>query len=85
MVSPPPTPVRRAGIDSRQSRCAHCLANGWFYKAAAAQPSTFFDVTQGSNDLADVGCCQAAVGYDPASGVGVPNWAALPAALPAPG
>jgi subtilase family serine protease len=57
------------------------LANGWFYKAAS-QPSAFFDVTQGSNDLAGVGCCQATVGYDPASGLGVPNWATLPAALP---
>jgi hypothetical protein len=60
------------------------LANGWFYKAAA-QPSAFFDVTKGNNDLAGVGCCQAAVGYDSASGLGVPNWAALPAALPQPG
>jgi subtilase family serine protease len=62
------------------------LANGWFYKAkAAAPPSAFFDVTQGSNDLAGVGCCQASVGYDPASGLGVPNWATLPATLPKPG
>jgi subtilase family serine protease len=60
------------------------LANGWFYKAAS-QPSAFFDVTHGSNDLAGVGCCQATVGYDPASGLGVPNWATLPAALPKPG
>jgi subtilase family serine protease len=60
------------------------LANGWFYKAAV-QPSAFYDVTQGSNDLAGVGCCQASVGYDPASGLGVPNWATLPAALPPPG
>jgi subtilase family serine protease len=60
------------------------LANGWFYKAAA-QPSAFFDVTKGNNDLAGVGCCQATVGYDPASGLGVPNWAALPATLPKPG
>src|SRR6266516_1157116 len=51
----------------------------------ASQPSAFFDVTQGSNDLAGVGCCQAGVGYDPASGLGVPNWATLPAALPKPG
>jgi subtilase family serine protease len=57
------------------------LANGWFYQAAS-QGSTFFDVTQGSNDLAGVGCCQASVGYDAASGLGVPNWATLPAALP---
>ena len=60
------------------------LANGWFYQAAS-QPSAFFDVTKGSNDLAGVGCCQAGVGYDPASGLGVPNWATLPTALPAPG
>jgi subtilase family serine protease len=57
------------------------LANGWFYKAA----STFFDVTQGSNDLANVGCCQAAKGYDSASGLGAPNWATLPGALPSAG
>ena len=60
------------------------LANGWLYKAAS-QPSTFFDVTKGNNDLAGVGCCQATVGYDPASGLGVPNWATLPATLPKPG
>jgi kumamolisin len=60
------------------------LANGWFYRAGS-QPSAFFDVTQGSNDLAGVGCCQATVGYDLASGLGVPNWATLPAALPKPG
>jgi subtilase family serine protease len=60
------------------------LANGWFYKAASER-SAFFDVTQGNNDLAGVGCCQANVGYDLASGLGVPNWAVLPATLPSPG
>jgi len=60
------------------------LANGWFYQAAS-QPSAFFDITKGSNDLAGVGCCQAGAGYDLASGLGVPNWATLPAALPPPG
>jgi subtilase family serine protease len=60
------------------------LANGWFYKAAS-QPGAFFDITTGNNDLAGVGCCQAAVGYDLASGLGVPNWAVLPATLPQPG
>nr|WP_296068802.1 S53 family peptidase [uncultured Actinoplanes sp.] len=57
------------------------LANGWFYQAAT-RPSMFYDVTKGNNDLAGVGCCSAATGYDPASGLGVPNWATLPAALP---
>ena len=60
------------------------LANGWFYKAAS-HPGAFFDVTTGNNDLAGVGCCQATVGYDLASGLGVPNWSVLPAALPPPG
>jgi hypothetical protein len=60
------------------------LVNGWFYKASS-QKSTFFDVTTGSNDLAGVGCCRATVGCDLASGLGVPNWATLPAALPPPG
>ena len=61
------------------------LANGWFYQAARQQPSAFFDVTQGNNDLAQVGCCQATEGYDLASGLGVPNWALLLRQLPAPG
>jgi subtilase family serine protease len=60
------------------------LANGWFYQAAS-HPGAFYDVTTGNNDLAGVGCCQAAVGYDLASGLGVPNWAVLPATLPPPG
>ena len=60
------------------------LANGWFYQAAA-QPSAFYDVTKGDNDLAGVGCCTASAGYDPASGLGVPNWALLPGLLPAAG
>ncbi len=61
------------------------LANGWFYRAAKQQPSTFFDITTGNNDLAHVGCCHATVGYDVVSGLGVPNWATLPATLPPPG
>ena len=60
------------------------LANGWFYQAAS-HAGAFYDITTGSNDLAGVGCCQATVGYDLASGLGVPNWAVLPAILPPPG
>lgn len=37
-----------------------------------------------SNDLAGVGCCTAGPGYDAASGLRVPDWAALPATLPPP-
>jgi subtilase family serine protease len=73
-----------AGAERRARRPPVGLANGWFYQAAS-QPGVFFDVTQGNNDLAGVGCCQATTGYDPASGLGVPNWATLPATLPKPG
>jgi kumamolisin len=83
--STPFTAAATAMVDSSERTAGRPrvgLANGWFYQAAAAQPSTFFDVTSGSNDIAGVGCCQAANGYDLASGLGVPNWAALPGALP---
>ena len=40
------------------------------------------DVTEGSNDLYSVGCCQAAVGYDAASGWGWLDFRALAAAYP---
>jgi subtilase family serine protease len=73
-----------AASERSAGRPAIGLANGWFYDAAS-RPSAFFDVTTGSNDLAGVGCCEASVGYDLASGLGVPNWASLPAALPPPG
>jgi kumamolisin len=75
-------------VDAAQQKAGQPLiglANGWFYKAAKSQPAAFYDITKGSNDLSGVGCCQAAVGYDLASGLGVPNWAVLPGLLPPPG
>jgi subtilase family serine protease len=74
-----------AGSEQHARRPRLGLANGWFYTAASSNPSTFYDIKEGNNDLAAVGCCTASVGYDPASGLGVPDWAALPATLPAPG
>ncbi len=74
-----------AGSQRKAGRPRIGLANGWLYQAASQRPSAFFDVTAVSNDLGGVGCCHAAVGYDEASGLGVPNWAVLPAALPRPG
>ena len=74
-------------IDATQRQAGHPrigLVNGWFYQASRNR-STFFDVTTGNNDLAGVGCCSAKAGYDPVTGLGVPNWAALPATLPPPG
>jgi kumamolisin len=74
-----------AGSERQAGRPPLGLANGWFYRAASSNSSTFYDITEGNNDLAAVGCCSATVGYDDASGLGVPNWATLPATLPAPG
>jgi tripeptidyl-peptidase I len=73
-----------AGAERAAGRPPLGLVNGWLY-TAAAQPRAFFDVVQGENDLDKVGCCTAGPGYDTASGIGVPNWAVLPATLPAPG
>jgi subtilase family serine protease len=85
--STPFTAAATALADGSQRAAGHPpigLANGWFYRAAS-HPGAFFDITTGDNDLAGVGCCQAAAGYDLASGLGVPNWAVLPATLPSPG
>jgi kumamolisin len=45
----------------------------------------FFDITDGHNDLYQLGCCTAGPGYDLASGLGVPRFDRLAAALPPPG
>jgi subtilase family serine protease len=85
--STPFTAATTALVDGSQHAAGHPpigLANGWFYQAVS-HPGAFYDITIGNNDLEGVGCCQATVGYDLASGLGVPNWAVLPATLPAPG
>jgi hypothetical protein len=80
----PNSPATRAARPHAAGLPPIGLANGWFYRAAS-HPGAFFDVTTGNNDLAGVGRCHATVGYDLASGLGVPNWSVLPATLPAPG
>jgi kumamolisin len=85
--STPFTAAATALVDGSQSHAGDPpigLANGWFYRAASHK-GAFYDITVGNNDLAGVGCCQAKVGYDLASGLGVPNWAVLPTTLPKPG
>jgi kumamolisin len=75
-------------VDAAQQKAGRPLiglANGWFYQADKSKPTAFYDITKGGNDLAGVGCCQAAAGYDLASGLGVPDWAVLPGLLPSPG
>jgi tripeptidyl-peptidase-1 len=55
--------------------------NPWIYSTAASNPTAFFDVTVGNNVVAD--CCAnaggfpCAVGWDPVTGVGTPNFAVL--------
>jgi kumamolisin len=73
-----------AGSERQAGRPPLGLVNGWLYAAARSNPSTFYDITEGNNDLAGVGCCSATADYDPASGLGVPNWATLPATLQPP-
>jgi len=55
----------------------------WIYTTAANNPTAFYDVTMGDNYR--VGCCKSgqqagfecAVGWDPVTGVGTPNYAVL--------
>jgi subtilase family serine protease len=63
------------------------LANSLLYKVARADPTSgvFSDVTTGNNDLSpflpgthqSLGCCNAGVGFDYASGLGSPNLGTL--------
>jgi len=59
------------------------LLNPELYRLAAASgaPSVFNDVTEGTNDLFGLGCCDAGVGFDLASGWGEVNFTGLHAAL----
>jgi kumamolisin len=60
--------------------------NGLFYDLARHDPATRFDVVTGNNGyLRTVAPRRARRGYDLASGLGVPQFAALGAALPNPG
>jgi len=68
--------------DLRQQRGSQALrlglANPALYSlASGADSGALSDVTEGNNDLYSVGCCTAAVGYDPASGWGWLNFGTL--------
>ena len=68
----------------RQRRPPIGPANGLFYYLAKRAPSTIFDVVSGNNSyLRRVPGFRAKPGYDLASGLGVPQFAALEASLPA--
>jgi len=61
--------------------------NPLLYKMASDSPSTFHDITTGDNKCTESGCstnCQGFVatkGWDPVSGLGSPNYAAMKAYL----
>ena len=59
------------------------FANPDLYQVAAADPSAFYDITSGDNDLTGTndGAYPALAGYDMATGLGTPNAAALPGLL----
>lgn len=59
--------------------------NGLIYSLERSEPDTFFDIVSGNNGyLAKVPAINAAPGYDMASGLGVPRFDRLAAALPPP-
>ena len=57
--------------------------NPMLYKMSSKEPKTFIDVTQGDNKCSAAACCKygysATAGWDPASGLGVPQFDAIKA------
>jgi tripeptidyl-peptidase-1 len=54
--------------------------NPWIYQNSVSSPTAFFDVTVGNNVVSSCGTnggFQCAVGWDPVTGVGTPNFAVL--------
>lgn len=67
----------------QQGRAPIGFANPWLYEVVKRHPNTVYDVTIGENQFAIPyslngtnipACCQADLGYDMASGLGVPDW-----------
>ena len=80
---------RRAADGRHHGRREHLLAvarrpaDGIREPAALQRPDLFWDITQGSNSINGSGLYKAAVGYDPATGLGSPKADALATALAA--
>ncbi len=79
------TPLMAGGVALLQQRAAQNnttldLAYRWIYRLAnnsANYQSGFYDLTVNNNDLFNLGCCNAGVGYDMASGWGSVNFSSL--------
>lgn len=72
--------------ERQAGRPALGFPNPWLYDVARRQPSTMYDVTIGDNQFAIPysldstnvpACCQAELGYDMATGLGVPQFDVL--------
>lgn len=55
------------------------------YDIGRRHPGALYDITRGTNDLYDVGCCAAGPGYDMASGMGAPDFGTFPRWITPPG
>jgi len=70
----------------RRGRPPLGLLNPWLYQSYARQPGAFLDVKVGSTGSSEDNQCswgwEAAPGWDPATGLGVPRFEALRALLP---
>ncbi|KAG2378440.1 hypothetical protein C9374_008079 [Naegleria lovaniensis] len=51
--------------------------NPWLYQVASKERGAFFDITQGNNGVSPCPGFSATQGYDPISGLGVPNFEVL--------
>jgi hypothetical protein len=60
------------------------FVNPWIYQLYKAHPETFYDITTGTNDVSNVGCCTAKPGFDEVSGLGVPDLIDISQYLPPP-
>lgn len=77
------TPLVAASVallNAQQKQAGHPtlgFLNPWLYSIRSPRNSAFFDIVSGSTDLTGNGCCTAARGYDQATGLGSPNFAAM--------
>lgn len=77
-----------AMIDAQQRTAGRSplgFLNPWLYSSYQRNPSRYFDVTAGNNDIDHVGCCTATKGFDLASGLGAPKINMLRQAIAPPG
>lgn len=83
------TPLMASGVALLHQQAAQHgttldLAYIWIYRLATSSgkyESAFYDIAVGNNNIFNVGCCLAGIGYDTASGWGSVNFSALSSLL----